>query len=108
MEALICSECESPVKPDVVLFGEKITMDIMSQVGLIVSADLVMVLGTSLRVYPFNMLVNLIDKNTPTVLINFEDVVTSRTNLNKFLFLQGDIDTHVRKIVEEAGWVLPN
>lgn len=106
LEPLICENCKKPVKPDVVLFGEKLSTNIMESIPLIKEADLVMVLGTSLKVAPFNLLVSVINKNTPTVLINFEDVMTSKTNLNKFLFLQGDIDTHVRRIVKDCGWEL--
>lgn len=87
VEPLVCSECESPVKPDVVLFGEKLSNNIMASIPLISQADLVFVMGTSLKVSPFNMLVSVIYKATPTVLVNFEDVMTARTNLDKFLFL---------------------
>jgi NAD+-dependent protein deacetylase SIR2 len=77
MKPLICELCETPVKPDVVLFGEQLTVNLMDYVHLIGQADLVFVLGTSLKVYPFNILVQVISKETPTVLINFEDVLST-------------------------------
>lgn len=76
----------------------------MDCVPLISAADLVFVMGTSLKVFPFNMLVTVIKKDTPTVLVNFDDVMSSSGTPEKFLFLRGDIDSHIRKIVEGCGW----
>lgn len=48
-----CPECQNPLKPHVVLFGEEIrhSLEAMEAVR---SADVLLILGTSLRVAPFN------------------------------------------------------
>lgn len=75
----------------------------MSEVQVLSKADLVFVMGTSLKVFPFNMLPSVIDKNCPVVLINFEDVVSGKyEKIERFLFLKGDIDSHVKRICDAA------
>ena len=49
-------------------------------------------MGTSLVVYPFSGLLNLIDQKTPVVLLNMENSGIRRDN---FLFIQGDLDKTV-------------
>lgn len=56
-------ECGKPVKPDVILFGENLPSHFHTEVNKIAEADLVIVTGTSLKVYPFAFLVQLIPKN---------------------------------------------
>lgn len=97
---LNCQKCEAPIKPDVILFGEKLSVDLLKEAGNLKEADLVFVMGTSLKVFPFNAIVSIIPKETPLVLINFENSLNS--SFNKFLFLQGDIDTHVKRICEAS------
>lgn len=101
---LKCDKCNAPVKPDVVLFGESLPTNLMAEVRHIQEADLVFIMGTSLKVFPFNMLVNTINKQTPVVLVNYEDVVTTKGyKFQKFLFLQGDIDTSIQRLCDSAG-----
>ena len=48
-----CPECGGPIKPDVVLYGESLDEDvIMASVNAIASADVLIIGGTSLVVYP--------------------------------------------------------
>jgi NAD-dependent deacetylase len=49
----ICAECGGPVKPDVVLFGELLPEAAMARAQeLAAAADLMLVVGSSLAVYP--------------------------------------------------------
>ena len=49
----ICSYCSGPVKPDVVLFGELLPAEAMSEAeALSARADLMLCIGSSLEVYP--------------------------------------------------------
>lgn len=92
------------MKPDVILFGEKLPINLMAEANHIQEADLVFVMGTSLKVFPFNMLVRVINKNTPVVLVNYDDVMsTGGYGFNKFLFLQGDIDTSIQRLCDAIG-----
>lgn len=72
----------------------------MAEAAHIAQSDLVFIIGTSLKVFPFNHLVNIIPKSTPVVLLNFDNPVSVK--FDKFLFLEGDIDTHVKKILGTA------
>src|SRR5215510_2872522 len=52
IELPLCSECQSPVKPDVVLFGDLLPFDVWDRaVEASRSCDLMLVLGSSLIVY---------------------------------------------------------
>jgi len=62
-------------------------------------ADLVIVAGTSLKVYPFASLIGLVPKNVPVVVINYENPVNRE--FEKFLFIQGDIEENCKKILGE-------
>jgi NAD-dependent deacetylase len=48
-----CSDCDGPVKPDVVLFGELLPVDAMTEAeSLAAGADLMLCVGSSLEVHP--------------------------------------------------------
>ena len=48
----LCDHCKNLLKPDVVLFGELLTPDFDQALEEIAQSDLVIVLGSSLEVYP--------------------------------------------------------
>ncbi|MBE0451927.1 MAG: NAD-dependent protein deacetylase [Clostridia bacterium] len=77
------------IRPCVVLFGEMLNEDDFLEAEYKLSkADLILVLGTSLTVYPFSGLVNYSDENIPLVVINKESPPVLRGNVT---FLEGDI-----------------
>lgn len=53
----LCDECNDLLKPDVVLFGELLTPDFDTALDEIERCDFLLVLGTSLEVYPIAGLV---------------------------------------------------
>lgn len=53
----LCDDCNQLLKPDVVLFGEPLTPDFDQALDEIERCDLLVVLGTSLEVYPVAALV---------------------------------------------------
>lgn len=55
---------------------------------LVKEADLVIIIGTSLAVFPFAFLAHMIDTKVPVMLINNEDSLQGRTNK---VWLSGDI-----------------
>ena len=65
-----------------------------------------LVMGTALMVSPFNMLVEMAPKTAHQVLINRENTaaVYDFTAGNNRLFLPGNCDDTVLKIVRECGW----
>lgn len=69
----ICSECGKVIKPDVVLYEESLDMaNIENAVRLIKKADVLIIGGTSLVVYPAANMINYY-KNNKLVLINKEE-----------------------------------
>jgi NAD-dependent SIR2 family protein deacetylase len=89
----------------VVLFGENLNVNLMQEAMHIAAADLVFIMGTSLKVFPFNMLIGLINQNTPVVLVNYDDVLGGghKGSIKKLLFLEGDIDSQIQRVADAAG-----
>lgn len=102
-EVLYCDECQGGiVKPSIVFFGEALPSSFFQSFRLIEEADLVIVMGTSLKVYPFAFLLSdsILPGHVPIVMINRENPGIVRDN---FLFLQGNIEDHIGSICEELG-----
>lgn len=68
-ELIICSECQNYMKPDIVFFGEHIK-DLEKALTEIQKTDLLLVIGTSLTVYPIAGLPDYCKDNTKLVIIN--------------------------------------
>ena len=64
-------------------------------------ADLVIIIGTSLTVFPFAFLAQVIPPTVPTVMINNTNNIPLKDN---FLWLEGDIQENINKIAKDAGW----
>ncbi|USS87901.1 NAD-dependent protein deacylase [Fructilactobacillus hinvesii] len=61
------------LRPDVVLYGEGINPDVVeASVNAVMNADLILIVGTSMRVYPFAGLLDYRQPNVPVVVINQE------------------------------------
>lgn len=56
-----CDICFGLVKPDIVFFGEEMPPQFNENIDTVKLADLIIVMGTSLAVYPFSSLLDLID-----------------------------------------------
>ncbi len=109
-----CPACGLPVKPDIVFFGESLphTFDALREPDL-TRADLVIVMGTSLKVEPFNKLVKLTGPAVPRLLIN-RDKVGYNVGLfaheadpsvaQRDVHLGGDIDGQVQDVCQLLGW----
>jgi len=100
IEPMYC-ECEGIVKPNIVFFGEQLPEKFFTAPKIVGEADLVFIIGTSLKVAPFSYLATLIAKDTPVVLINREDVIPNR---DYKLFLEGDIQENIKDIMSRLDW----
>lgn len=70
-----CDKCDALVKPDIVFFGEGLPERFHSNHPRdLRNADLLLVIGTSLKVQPFASLTEKVRDSTPRVLINLEKV----------------------------------
>lgn len=100
----IHEECLGWVKPDIVFFGEALPPSFMENRLVPAEADLIIVMGTSLTVYPFASLPQAARPGIPRVLINNEEAGSMGTRPDDLLIL-GDIDEGVRKLADALGWL---
>jgi len=126
-----CDACQTGiVKPDIVFFGEDLPESFYAhkQRDLVDEADLVLIMGTSLSVYPFASLIHQIPATTPRVYINKTSFRTVRDdddddghtlhpyhikNTNPFKFGNGtdyfvctETDFFIQQVCDELGWSL--
>jgi len=117
-----CTQCKKGViKPDIVFFGENLPLRFFTcSKEDFKRCDLLLILGTSLKVQPFASLVDKVNSTTPRVLINREKVGTSTPMLallgmgaglsydspsnTRDIFVQGDCDEGTRKLAALIGW----
>jgi NAD-dependent deacetylase sirtuin 2 len=70
-----CNACRGVLRPNVVFFGEGLPAEFTDfQAPDFAVCDLIIVMGTSLKVYPFAGLANQVNNLTPRLLINAEPV----------------------------------
>ena len=81
-EVKIGDKCEkaSQLRPHIVWFGESVPK-IENAIPIMQSADICVVIGTSLNVYPAAGLVDYLPENTPTFLIDPNEVARSVKNV---------------------------
>ena len=114
VEIVQCISCSNGfVKPDIVFFGESLPPRFSTfQRSDFKDCDLLIVMGTSLKVYPFAGLVDLVPRSCHRILINrepsgpFEDLFGSgfSRELCNDVFLQGDCDEVTSVLADAFGW----
>ncbi|KAL3455594.1 DHS-like NAD/FAD-binding domain-containing protein [Aspergillus heterothallicus] len=106
-EVPICEDragCKGIIKPDIVMFGESLPAgfgDVEKRV--LPRVDLVLVMGTSLKVAPVSELPRKVGGDTPRVLINRECVEDFGARESDVVLL-GGCDEVVRQIARGMGW----
>ena len=95
-EINIGDKCEmgSQLRPDIVWFGEAVPM-IEEAVPLVEQADIIVIIGTSLNVYPAAALIDYAKSGTPIYLIDPNDVRGGRRNIN---FIQKGASEGVKEL----------
>jgi NAD-dependent SIR2 family protein deacetylase len=94
----VCKKCQGQIKPGIVFFGEKTNIDDADIEFDTENADLLFVIGTSLRVAPVSFIPRLMG-NVPAFLINREPVTCSFSSE-----LLGDCDEICGILEKELGW----
>jgi len=107
--APICAKCGGLVKPDIVFFGESLPVRFGKLLhGDIAYTDLLIVMGTSLKVAPVSLIPEMVSTRCPRVLINRElvgDFVPPGVDGNsRDVFEEGDCDDTVLKLCKLLGW----
>ncbi|KAB8072434.1 DHS-like NAD/FAD-binding domain-containing protein [Aspergillus leporis] len=99
----LVSECGGAVKPDVVFFGEPLPAAFEIEEKKILEADLVIVMGTSLKVAPCSRLPRQVKEGAPRVLLNMEKVGDFGARGSDVCIL-GSCDEGVRQLADALGW----
>jgi NAD-dependent histone deacetylase SIR2 len=105
-EVPICDRdgCGGTFKPDIVMFGESLPREFDDVESTILpEADLLLVMGTSLKVAPVSELPRKVGASVPRVLINNERVGDFGSRESDVLLL-GGCDEGVREIARRLGW----
>lgn len=98
-----CKECKGLVKPDITFFGEALPRAFSEKSHNTAMADLVLIIGTSLTVYPFASLPDMARQKIPRVLFNMEKVGSLGSRVDDVLEL-GSCDNGIRKLAALLGW----
>ena len=99
----ICDYCGGNVKPDIVFFGEGLPTKFFKLLKKdIPKADLLLVMGTSLKVAPVSEIPNMV--KCKRVLFNRDLVMKIRKG--KDMFVPGDCDSSVKKLIDLLGWTV--
>ncbi|XP_066445636.1 NAD-dependent protein deacetylase sirtuin-3, mitochondrial-like [Eleutherodactylus coqui] len=101
-----CKVCYGVVKPDIVFFGEDLPKQFSSFSTDFPKADLLIVMGTSLKIEPFANIVNAVRPNVPRLLINrdlvgpFKNEPLKSTDVAEL----GELCEVTRKFVSALNW----
>jgi NAD-dependent histone deacetylase SIR2 len=96
-------QCNGLVKPDIVFFGEPLPPAFHLNRDVLETADLVIVMGTSLSVHPFASLPQLAAEGVPRLLFNMEAVGDLGSRTDDVIVL-GECDEGVRNLADALGW----
>ncbi|XP_076051524.1 NAD-dependent protein deacetylase sirtuin-3, mitochondrial-like isoform X2 [Oratosquilla oratoria] len=102
---IYCSrkKCKGKVKPDIVFFGENLPWHFWNYQNQVPFTDLLIVIGTSLEVYPFAAIADAVNYSTPRILINRNTVGSFGLRPNDHT-LSGDLLETTMAIVKGLGW----
>lgn len=99
----ICEVCEGYIRPDIVFFNETLPQKFIQSVPQISKCDVLIVIGTSLSVYPFASIVDYASKDCIKILINKEKVGPFRFE-NGGICLLGSCDEIVNDLCDILDW----
>lgn len=96
--------CNGIVKPDVVLFGEPLPACFEALAPRAMEqADLLLIMGTSLKVHPVAALPDRVREGVPRALVNREKVGSIGGRPGDVCIL-GECDDGVRRLADALGW----
>ena len=103
-EVSYCPNCGGLVKPDIVFFGENLPtrfFDLQDADPEV--SDLLICIGTSLEVYPFANLAEMVPDNVVRILVNRHTVGSFGRRKNDII-LNDDIIDVVQKLDRDIDW----
>ena len=102
-EVYYCPDCKGPCKPKIVFYGENLPKRFYDCLENIKDVDLIIVMGTSLKVYPFAAIPEYTNDDTDIVVFNMEKVgIYQYYNLsNNDIFIEGKTDENILKFLKD-------
>ena len=99
-----CDICGGPCKPNVVFYGEDVIEKFYEKIKESEDFDLVLIMGTSLQVYPFAQIPKLMKTTSWKVVFNRDKVGRFLFNFlfSNTLFIQGTTDDIVKKFLKDV------
>jgi len=94
-------KCGGLVRPNILFYEEKMPKKFDKNAEKIKDADLVFIMGTSLKVSPFDRLVHYIRNDSLIVIVNKDKIDVKCQNQ---LFFQGDIQIIAEQLCDELQW----
>ncbi len=91
-------ELNSQLRPHIVWFGEAVPM-LEKAIEITTKADILVIIGTSMQVYPAASLVNYIESGTPIYFIDPKPAIQAST-FNKLTIIPEKATTGVEKFIE--------
>ena len=104
-EIVYCDTCKNvPCKPKFVFYGESLPIRFFEKMNDIKDCDLVIIMGTSLKVYPFRNIPDNMNYKAWKVVMNFEEVGEYDYDLlcSNSIFIQGKTDDSVLKFLKDV------
>lgn len=100
---IYCEICGGPCKPNVVFYGEDLSEDFYKKADESRDCDLVIIMGTSLQVYPFAKIPKLLKIESWKVVFNRDKVGNFLYNFlfSNSLFVQGTTDSIVLQFLKD-------
>ena len=99
-----CDFCSGPCKPNVVFYGEDLNEDFYKKIEESESFDLVLIMGTSLQVYPFAEIPRLMKTSAWKVVFNRDKVGRFLYSFlfSNTLFIQGTTDESIKIFLKDV------
>ncbi|KAL7631199.1 UNVERIFIED_CONTAM: hypothetical protein RMT77_018499 [Armadillidium vulgare] len=103
---IICqrNSCKGKVKPDIVFFGENLPEKFWEYEIDVHFSDALLVIGTSLEVYPFAGIADAVSRKIPRILINRE-IVGSFGERPQDIMISGDLIDVIKDLSNALDWL---
>jgi len=103
-EVYYCPKCKGPCKPKVVFYGEQLPKRFYDCLDDIEDIDLIIIMGTSLKVYPFAAIPESANEKAKKVVFNMEKVGYYQYDkiTNSSLFIKGKTDENILKFLKDV------
>ena len=102
-EVYYCPKCQGPCKPNVVFYGENLPQRFFEKLEDCKDVDLIIIMGTSLKVQPFASIPYLTRSKPYIILFNMEEVGQFKYNnlIDDSIFFEGKTDKSIIQFLKD-------